>query len=382
MVHSRRCIALLQATLMLVLPVVALRPTSSPTSSISRRDSIQFVAVAVASASSFPFLSMMLPIIQPAHAARGAAELDFEYYMRDLVGGNKREGTVQASKPPPVPPPRTLQGPLLPLLLDKDCSQSCIPVKALIQQLQTTTKSSMSTPAIIQDIQSSVASIKERTYKSFYAKAPWQKEDVSDQYYFDFTAYALWKTAAVMLPDNTDRDRFARSIGKLLLEHLESGSSSSDPLLRPPSTSSGELTLVGSTSAIQQALQLFQSSGYCKEFRIRTTDDEIGDRNNKATTPVFDELDDESIAIGSNVDCLVSVIEPASLGASLQINGEQSRFGPDYVGTTLAAIWDKYAGISSSWETFFVDAVYRPNPKDYFPNEQLFQFTLTKKKDK
>ncbi|KAG7345880.1 hypothetical protein IV203_004947 [Nitzschia inconspicua] len=376
MVHIRRCIALLQATLMLVLPIVALRPTSSsPTSSISRRDSIQFVAVV--SASSFLPLMMMLPI-QPANAARGAAELDFEYYMRDLMGGNKREGTVQASKPPPVPPPRTLQGPLLPLLLDKECSQSCIPVKALIQQLQTTTKSSMSTSTIIQDIQSSVASIKERTYKSFYAKAPWQKEDVSDQYYFDFTSYALWKTAAVMLPDNTDRDKFARSVGKLLLEHLESGST--NPLLRPPSTSNGELTLVGSTAAIQQALQLFQSSGYCKEFRIRTTDDEIGDRNNKSNLPVFDELDDESIAIGSNVDCLVSVIEPASLGASLQINGEQSRFGPDFVGTTLAAIWDKYAGISSSWETFFVDAVYRPNPKDYFPNEQLFQFTLTKKK--
>ena len=64
---------------------------------------------------------------------------------------------------------------------------------------------------------------------------------------------------------------------------------------------------------------------------------------------------------------------------ALQINGEQSRFGPDYVATTLAAVWEA-AGIRSSWETFFVDPEYRPNPKDYFPNEQLIQFTLTKQK--
>jgi hypothetical protein len=37
------------------------------------------------------------------------------------------------------------------------------------------------------------------------------------------------------------------------------------------------------------------------------------------------------------------------------------------------------AGIRSSWETFFVDPEYRPNPKDYFPNEQLVQYTLGKK---
>jgi hypothetical protein len=37
---------------------------------------------------------LMLPK-QPALAARGAAELDFEFYMRDLVDGNKKGGDSQ-----------------------------------------------------------------------------------------------------------------------------------------------------------------------------------------------------------------------------------------------------------------------------------------------
>ena len=138
----------------------------------------------------------------------------------------------------------------------------------------------------------------------------------------------------------------------------------------------GSSKIVDSIPAINQLLQLFQSSGYCKSFRIRASDDVKDDDNN---IPLFDELDDESLQVGGSIDCLVSIIEPASLSASLQINGEQSRFGPDFVGTTLAALWEQY-GIKSTWESFFVDAEYRPNPKDYFPNEQLLQFTLTRKK--
>jgi hypothetical protein len=140
---------------------------------------------------------------------------------------------------------------------------------------------------------------------------------------------------------------------------------------------------------------LFKSSQYCKGHRIRG---ELDDENE-----VFDALDDDSIATGGTVDCLVTIYEPASLQASLQITGEQSRFGPDYVGTTLAALFST-VGIRSSWDTFFVgmhhseltfccvpceyvsrskrfaviDSEYWPNPKDYSPNEQLFQFALVR----
>lgn len=300
----------------------------------------------------------------PVVAARGAAELDLEFYMRDLIGGNKKEGNILQSAPPVVSPPRTLTGNLLPILLDDRCSASCIPCEALIQQVQQRTGQDANSIAV--DIEKRVQDLRERSSRSFQTRAPWKNENVADQYYFDFTSYALLRTAGDLLPDYLDRDKFVRRTGRLIYEKLVS-----EGLVKQARTGK-EGVLEGVIPATTELLELFKSSGFCKDYRIR------GDDSKEANDAVFDELDDESLLTGNTVDCLVSVFEPATLGASLQITGEQSRFGPDFVGTTLAALWET-VGVKSSWETFFVDPEYRPNPKDYFPNEQLIQYTLSKK---
>lgn len=300
----------------------------------------------------------------PASAARGAAELDFEFYMRDLIGGNRKEGNIQASAPPAVAPSRTLNGKLLPMLLDETCSVNCIPCQVLVQQIQQRT--GQDSKAIALEVEKRVQDLRERSSRSFRSRTPWQDENISDQYYFDFTAYALWRTAADLLPDYLDRDKFVRRTGEVLYERLKA-----EGLVKPMKSGPND-TLTSLIPATLEVLEVFKSSGFCKDYRIR------GDDSKEATDPVFDEFDDESLAAGGTVDCLVSVFEPATLGASLQITGEQSRFGPDFVGCTLAALWET-VGVKSSWETFFVDPEYRPNPKDYFPNEQLIQYTLSKK---
>lgn len=302
---------------------------------------------------------------EPASAARGAAELDLEFYVRDLVGGNKKEGNIESSHYV-APPPRKLEGPLLPLLLDNDCSPACIPVQALIQQVKK--RSGDDDNIIAEHIQTNVKALREKSSRSFFQGTPWKEENVSDQYYFDITAYALWRTAAELLPNFIDRDNFARNVGKLIFEKVQS-----ENLIKPLKAGTKDGLLVSTVPGCLEILDLFKSSQYCAGYRIR------GDDTKDATADVvFDELDDESLEAAATVNCLVSVYEPATLQASLQITGEQSRFGPDYVGSTLAAFWDA-AGIYSSWETYFIDPVYRSNPKDYFPNEQLFQYSLSKK---
>lgn len=329
-------------------------------------------------------LSWLLLPSDPANAAKGAAELDFEYYMKDLFNGNKREGPSQSPVRPPAKPPRTLSGPLLSLLLDDECSAYCIPVQALIQTIgRNRQKSSGSggdggnvdNKTIEKEIQERVSSYKEKTKKSFYASTPWQEENVSDQYYFDFISYTLWRTAADMVPDYIDRDKFARDIGKLLYENLQD----QKLITKVPSPKKDDATgnddaLVRTIPTVLSILELFKSSQYCTGYRIKGEDSS----DNNDGDFFFDSLDDETLMSGGTVNCLVSVYLPSTLGASLQITGEQSRFSPDFVGTTLSALWET-VGIRSSWETFFVDGEYRPNPKDYFPNEQLIQFTLTKK---
>jgi len=316
----------------------------------------------------------------PASAARGAAELDMEFYMRDILGGNKKGGTIHASVIPTAGPPRTLSGRLLPFLLDPNGTSQCAPGRALRELLfvQQQRRSPATAGAIgillEQEIETRVQDWRDRSRRSFRIRAPWVEEDVTDQYYFDVTSYAVWKTAADLLPEYVDRDTFVRQTGRFIYERMLS-----EGLVSPLSSSSTKEE--GGTGGIltnvlpqtHQVLEAFKKVGFCKDYRIRGDDS-----SREAADPVFDELDDEGLLAGGTVDCLVSVFEPATLGASLQITGEQSRFGPDYVGCTLAALWDA-AGLQSSWETFFVDPEYRPNPKDYFPNEQLLQFTLRKK---
>jgi hypothetical protein len=357
------------------------RPESADNGKLSRRQ-LLLSGVTAATATAAVFLPA-----DAANAARakGAAELDLEFYVRDLVGGNKKEGNIEQSKNgPPVPPPRTLRGALIPMLLNKECTADCISVQALVDEIQQQDRAAgravASEEAIVKDIQSRVDSIRERTRNSFFIKAPWKEEEVSDQYYFDFTIYALWKTAAQLIENSPNRDRFMRNIGRLLISKLEKEQIVTPSLLvqqkdQPPSSKDNGV-LVGSIPAIMEVLNIFKTSNYCKNFRIRSSDNTGAVDDNE---PVFDELDDESLGMVGTANCLVSIYEPATLGASLQINGENSRFAPDFVGTSLSAVWEKYGGIRTTWDIFFVDPEYRPNPKDYFPNEQLLQMTLNKK---
>lgn len=325
----------------------------------------------------------------PKTRVKGAAELDLEYYLRDLVQGNKKEGSGVPSTIgiPTLSPPRTLTGPIMPMVLNKDCTADCITIRALIEILQEQEMvPGRTTPitknAVLEhEIQHRVTTIRDRTQTSFYTKAPWQNEEMTDQYYFDFTAYAVWKTAAQLIETNTNRDKFIRTIGRMFIHELEEKKLLTEKASTQTGTSNSNTdgVLVRSIPAITEVLTLFQTSRYCKNYRIRSSDnDGVDNTDNTANTvpiPVFDAIDDESFVMSGNINCLVSIYEPATLGASLQINGENSRFGPDLIGTSLAAIWEHY-GIRTTWDVFFVDPEYRPNPKDYFPNEQLLQMTL------
>ena len=109
-----------------------------------------------------------------------------------------------------------------------------------------------------------------------------------------------------------------------------------------------------------------QSIGSSSPSSATTNDDNL-----------FDTYDDEALLNQSSIDVLVSIYESATLGASLQLTGEQSRFLPDYIGPTLMAMWydtiqlkqttannsTSRQTLSITYETYFLDSTYRPNPK-------------------
>ena len=155
-----------------------------------------------------------------------------------------------------------------------------------------------------------------------------------------------------------------RNIGRRLLEEITSRGMISRKSIETLKGSGGNtaLSLTDTVPSIIEILNLFQSTKYCTGYRL-------GDKNDEDRTGlnVFDQLDDEELSstgAGGSINCLVSVFDPATLGGALQITGEGSRFAPDFVGPTLAAVWERVGGgVAVSFESYFVDPVYRPNPK-------------------
>lgn len=305
----------------------------------------------------------------PAYAARGAAELDLEYYWKNLVGGS---ATAQRASPlPAVAPPRTLKEPFTSTILNRNGSNECLTTQALLQVLQQTSRSNSNQKpqqqkdTLDQAIMDTLDSYRKAAERAFYARTPWDTPSVADEYYLNITMYAMWKTAAELLPNSTDRDLFIRTLGVLVYDRC----ATEGWVRQSTTTTTTAKTLTETNANVQELLHLFQSNGWIQGYRW-------GDDPQATTTTVpFDALDDEAMANGGSVDVLLTLESPATLGASVQLTGERTRFTPCVMATTLAAAVGGSKNIS--WDMYFVDSVYRPNPNDYVPNEQLYQFTVS-----
>jgi len=247
----------------------------------------------------------------PAYAAKGAAEYDLEYYMRDLFMGNNKEGNLPVSNGPPPHPPRTIKEPLLSLLLDDEL-QSCI----AIQELAKISKIPIDT------IAEQTKAVRLKVQNAFKASHPYRIESVCDEYFFDQTCYSLWRFASGAIHDFTQRDVFIRNIGRKLLDEIISKqliSKESIDLLQ----NKKELTLTDTVPIQIEILNLFQATNFCTKYCLGDEKDEI-----RTGLNVFDSLDDDEIKSGGSVDCLVSIFDPSTLGGALQLFGEGSRFAP------------------------------------------------------
>merc|ERR1712127_1040235 len=93
------------------------------------------------------------------------------------------------------------------ILLDKNCSAECVVGKEL-------SRYSGKDSLFISEL---VEMYREKSSRAFQVKSPWKEQAMTDQYYFDLTCYAVWRTAAELIPNFVERDTFARSIGRYFL---------------------------------------------------------------------------------------------------------------------------------------------------------------------
>ena len=338
-------------------------------------------------------VAMAMMTMNPVHAdaasggyVRGAAELDLEYYLRDLFGNqNERVGNILPSAPPPMKPPRIITNPLLNILLNDQFSYSnndgcCCTIRALVDTVLKQTQEQRTTLQLESDIHQSILVYKEKVYTSFNQRAAWNMTAIADQYYFDMISYTIWKTAATLLPNSIQRSQYSATLGRYIYQSFIQ-----QQLIQPRApnkdSSNHPQTLSSTNEKVLEILNIFSKCGFIQSYRIgggsssgsggATTNDNSNQRSQQQSL-LFDSYDDEAFQNQSSIDVLISIYESATLGASLQLTGEQSRFLPDFIGPTLMAMWydtilcntsTRSNGLSISYETYFLDSTYRPNPK-------------------
>jgi len=294
-------------------------------------------------------------VCQAAPRVKGAAEYDLEFYLRDLVKGNNKEGNIEASVAPKSLPSRRLDG-FVQNIINNDLNEECIAIRTL--------SSLTNTPVI--NLSNDIKAIRDKVSKAFYSKAPWREETMLDEYYFDLTGYSLYRVASQLIPsDYKLRDVWVKTMGVEIYKDMKNGNVVSREMMNVNK-------LTDSIPLIKAVLDYFKSIHFIESY-------ELGDKKNddyRVGESIFDSYDNEDIDSGLTVDCLVSIKRPVTLGSALQITGEGSRFSPDFISPTLSAIWKTELGLNVVYESYFVDSEYRPNPKDFFPDEQLLQFSI------
>jgi hypothetical protein len=337
--------------------------SSSAKKNLSRRRSFIKSIVTSSCATAITMLSHQKQAIA-ATKAKGAAEYDFEFYMRDLFQGNTKQGNILPSQPPPSPPSRTLSLSFIRPILNDSCDEKCLAIRELSSLVNVSP----------QEISNKIITFREKVSKVYQTKAPWKVESIGDEYYFDLTCYALYRIAAELIPtDYALRDTWVRNVGRDIYNLMKEQSYVTGVVQSSSLSSKAKLT--STILQLQQILDTFQNTGFIKSYRLGEKNDDVRTGSN-----IFDEYDNDDLDSGLNVNLLVSIIRPATLGSALQITGEGSRFSADWISPTISAMFEDILNLKKKveYESYFVDEEYRPNPKDFFPDEQLLQFTLRK----
>uniref|UniRef100_A0A7S1BIH4 Uncharacterized protein n=1 Tax=Corethron hystrix TaxID=216773 RepID=A0A7S1BIH4_9STRA len=340
---------------------------------------------------SFLIYAAALASPSPAAAARGAFELDAEYYLRSALTGNARVGPAGPSPRPPPPPPRTLSGPAWSAVVGEGADGS---EGLIVRGLASVASRSGSDVAAAVRKYMDDGSVR----RSFWSARPWSSSfdssavdpSLSNEYYFDFYCYAVWRAAADLLQeDYVRRDRFVRDVGRdLWVGTIKPKTDLPTGNLQPSVICDKVLTAVLDTlreGGMIKSYQFGNSNGASGDYddagtKMKGKEKKDGTESRPPQQPVLDTIDDDFFAAGSSLDVVLTLVRPATLGSSLQITGEGSRFSPDLVSPVITAAWEDLAGANVKFESYFVDGEYRPNPKDFFPDEQLLQFTITKAK--
>ena len=300
----------------------------------------------LASSSLAFLLSPTLPALAASEKKRikGAAEIDAEAYIQDLLKGNPLTGGLEKTVIP-IRPARQM-----------DMAFATFLDKATVEQISKI--SGVPAAAILDEI----STFRKQVEPSFQRRLAFPSEDLSNEYTFDCQSYCDFRIAAKLIPNLNARVNFVQGLGEVVLNKIMA-TASSDLRSSIKIYKAEEEGLETALEGMKAILQHMQEKKFIKSFSINQED-----------------YDRYSWDEGYQLELLLTVVEPATLGGNVQFTGENSLFHPDYVVETLLSYLRRCGVKSCNSLQYFLDTEYRPNPKDYSPSEILYQIVLENSK--
>lgn len=307
-------------------------------------------------AQSLSFLPLVFAGSPPAHAVKGAAQLDAEFYLKRILDGNKPSQPVA-----PPTPARHVDANIVRLFETG--------------YFETLSRTSGKPEPFLRE---RLVQVLDYHGPEFQERAPFEVNDLTNSRAVNFRVYAWWKLVSEVL--KTNRSEFAFSFGKHILEVVSAQEKDAEfrELLFAASTTTSRsqpvVTVERVTRSVGTFLERFQEAGLLESFSL-TIDEDAQE----------DDWDN-----GNPLSAQVSLVRPVALSASLQLSAEArpidapgtpqlmspiDRFRPDLATLGLIAIFQQL-GVEADFDEYFFDETYREDPNDTQPTALLQQWSL------
>lgn len=286
-------------------------------------------------------LPLGLPRLRPV-SARGAFEMDAEFYLRNLVGGIGGGGTE--ARRPIYRSPRVMDGAAAARVLGIAQEE----IAALAHVSVATLRANVSAQLPL--------------YLPFFRQfAPIVSESLSDQYFFDLSAYLSYLQAQTLIPDSETRLLLRNRVGDRVLDWLVEGGSVPRPSL-------GRRDAAVAAEGLKAILRAFEKTGLVGSFAFDAED-------------MLDAAYTEDL-FGADMPLSLQITlnEPATLLGAVQMAASDTRFRPDILGAALL----RYLvgqGFAVSVEDYLMDNFYRESNDDVQAQSVLLEMQLLRRRE-
>ncbi len=301
------------------------------------------------------FTTLIFPSI--AKGAKGAFEMDMEYYLTDLtlgLGGKKeRNGSPQRSK---VGKGRKI---------DERFAENVYNIA--INKISLLSEESV-------DKIINATNLELKLYEPYFREfVTIDEETFKDARYFDISIYALYRVAEKMIPSSEERVRLRQLIGQSILDSIRDESGVIPLMETIKSKSTTRITSKGDPSIMpliaqgsRRLLNTLRVKGLCSNFILG--DDDMLD-------PIYIT---NSFADNLAISFQLTLVDPVTIISHLEFAQANTFFHPELLASVVQS-WVSEFNFKCNFEDYLMDNQYRTSNFDVRAQDVIVEMIVRQK---